>query len=89
MMTHIYEFFDRPMKTHIYRAMNRRCASATNRVKRWVALDTNVLSTELVAQVDSLAPLNIASSVLECHREDDTHVAGYYRPCEAKHVKLK
>ena len=44
---------------------------------------------KLVAQVDSLAPLNIASSVLECHREDDTHVAGYYRPCEAKHVQLR
>ena len=42
-----------------------------------------------VGQVDSLAPLNIASSVLECHREDDTHVAGYYRPCEAKHVQLR
>ena len=44
---------------------------------------------KLVAQVDSLAPLNIASSVLECHREDDTHLAGYYRPCEAKHVQLR
>ena len=47
------------------------------------------LSRSLLPQVDSLAPLNIASSVLECHREDDTHVAGYYRPCEAKHVQLR
>ena len=46
MITHMDEFFIRPMKTHICPAMSRRCASATNRVKRWVALDTNVLSTE-------------------------------------------
>ena len=77
------------MRTHTIRATSRRCASATNRVKRWVARVTNVLLQKLVAQVDSLAPLNIASSVLECHREDDTHVAGYYRPCEAKHVQLR
>ena len=30
----------------------------------------------------SLAPINIASAVLDCHREGELHYPGYYRPCE-------
>ena len=42
-------------------------------------------------QVESLAPINIASVVLECHREDEDqgHVEGYYRGCEARHEALR
>ena len=29
-----------------------------------------------------MAPINIAGSVLQCHREGDLHYPGYYRPCE-------
>eukprot|EP00092_Neocalanus_flemingeri_P031901 GFUD01034655.1.p1 GENE.GFUD01034655.1~~GFUD01034655.1.p1 ORF type:complete len:486 (+),score=98.25 GFUD01034655.1:65-1459(+) len=37
----------------------------------------------------SLAPINIAHIVLECHETDDMHFEGFYRPCEKKHVELK
>ena len=42
-------------------------------------------------QIESLAPINIADIVLECHREDEHkgHVEGYYRACESEHVELR
>ena len=42
-------------------------------------------------QIESLAPINIADIVLECHREDEHkgHVEGYYRACEFEHVELR
>ena len=47
--------------------------------------------TAILEQIDSLAPINIASVVLECHREDEDqgHVEGYYRGCEARHEALR
>jgi len=37
----------------------------------------------------SLAPINIAHIVLDCHRPDEFHFEGFYRPCEKKHVERK
>merc|ERR1711915_114066 len=38
----------------------------------------------------SMAPINIAHIVLECHRENNKtgHYEGFYRPCEKSHVDL-
>ena len=42
-------------------------------------------------KIDSLAPISLASIVLECHREDEVsgHVEGYYRGCEARLEALR
>jgi len=34
----------------------------------------------------SIAPINVAHVLLECHQLDELHVQGFYRPCELKHV---
>jgi hypothetical protein len=38
-----------------------------------------------------MAPINIAHIVLDCHKVDNEtgHYAGFYRPCERKHVEFK
>jgi len=37
----------------------------------------------------TVAPINIAHIVLDCHTVDDMHFAGFYRPCEKKAVELR
>ena len=37
----------------------------------------------------SMAPINIAPDVLDCHREGSMHYPGYYRPCEKYNVEKR
>ena len=34
-----------------------------------------------------MAPINIADTVLDCHREGSDHYRGYYRPCQKYQVE--
>ena len=37
----------------------------------------------------SLVPIASAHYTLDCHKLDETHYAGWYRPCQAKHAEKK
>merc|ERR1719361_2896811 len=37
----------------------------------------------------SMAPINIAPDVLDCHREGSMHYPGYWRPCEKYNVEKR
>ena len=81
----------RPMMIPTTQLVSQRCAFATRMGRRWNIETDNLSFTATLKQIDSLAPINIASVVLECHREDEDqgHVEGYYRGCEARHEALR
>ena len=82
----------RPMMTPTTQPMRPRCVSAIRMEKRWYHFESQLKSsTDILDKIDSLAPINIAGVVLDCHREDEVqgHVEGYYRGCEARHEGLR